>query len=54
MVLGAVHLLAMMKLSGGVHPIVMGKHCINTQAVFYVFNFVKLLQHIFPHINLEL
>jgi hypothetical protein len=54
MVLGAIHLLAMMKPSSGVHSIVMGKHRINSQAVFYIFNFVKLLQHTFPHTNLEL
>jgi hypothetical protein len=54
MVLGVVHLLVMMKPSGGVHAIVMGKHCINSQDMFYVFNFVKLLQHNFPHTNLEL
>jgi len=46
-------LFAMTKPLGGVHPIVMGKHYINSQITLYVFNFVKLLQHIFPHINLK-
>jgi hypothetical protein len=35
-------------------PLQWGMHCINSQAAFYVFNFMKLLQHIFPHIILEL
>jgi hypothetical protein len=47
-------LLAMIKPSNEVRPIVMGKHCVNLQAMFYAFNFVMPLQHIFPHTNLEL
>jgi hypothetical protein len=31
-----------------------GKHCINSQATLYAFNFVNILQHISPHTNLEL
>jgi len=54
MVLEATHLLTMTKPSSGVHPITMGKHCINSQIVFYFFNYVKHLQHTFFHTNLEL
>jgi hypothetical protein len=49
-----IYLLAMIKLSNEVRPIVMGKHYVNSQAIFYAFNFVMPLQHIFPHTNLEL
>jgi hypothetical protein len=43
--------LAMTKLLGGIHPIIMGKHYINSQALFYAFIFMMLLQHISPYIN---
>jgi hypothetical protein len=46
-VLEANHLLTMIKPSSGIHPIVVGEHCIDTQATFYVFNSMKLLQHFF-------
>jgi len=54
MVLGVAHLLTMTKPSSGGHPITMGKHCINSQIMFYVFNSVKHLQHTFSHTNLDL
>jgi hypothetical protein len=44
----------MIKPSGGIRPITWGKHCIDSQAARYAFNYAKLLQLIFPHINLEL
>jgi hypothetical protein len=47
-VLGACSFLAMTKPSNGVHPIVVGEHRIDSQATFYVFNSLKLLQHFFP------
>jgi hypothetical protein len=53
-VLRAAHLLAMTKFSGVVHPITVGGNGIDSQTAFYVFNSMKLLQHIFPHTNLEL
>jgi hypothetical protein len=31
-----------------------GKHFINSQATFYAFNSMNILQHISPHTNLEL
>jgi hypothetical protein len=52
-VFGVAHLLTMAKPSGGICSIAVGKHYIDSQAVFYVFNYVKLLQHTFPHTNLE-
>jgi hypothetical protein len=39
---------------GGVCPIAVGEHCIDSQVTLYVFNFMMPLQHIFPHNNLEL
>jgi hypothetical protein len=53
-VIGIAHLLAMTKPLGGVHPIVVGENCIDSQTALYAFNCTKFLQHIFPHINLEL
>jgi hypothetical protein len=53
-VIGEVHFLAMTKVSGGVCPIVMGETLYRFTSHVYVFNYVKLLQHIFPHTNLEL
>jgi hypothetical protein len=53
-ILGVARLLAMTKPLGGVRPIVMGEKYIDSQAMFYVFNFMKLLQHIFPQTNLKL
>jgi hypothetical protein len=54
MVLEAAHLLTMTKPSSGIHPIIIGKHCLNSQIMLYGFNFVKHLQHTFSHTNLEL
>jgi hypothetical protein len=46
-VFGAAHLLAMTKLSCVVHPIAMGESLYQLRSRVYVFNSVKLLQHIF-------
>jgi len=53
-VLGATCFLAMIKSSNVVCSIIVGKHCIDSQATLYVFNFAMFLQHIFTHTNLEL
>ncbi len=54
MFFGVVRLLAMTKILGGVCPIVAGENCIDSQLVFYVYNFVMLLQHISLHTSLVL
>jgi hypothetical protein len=48
------HLITMIKPSNGVHSIVMGKHYINSEVAFYVFNSTMPLQAISPHTNSEL
>jgi hypothetical protein len=54
-VLGITCLLTMTKPSNGVHPIIVGEMCIDSQTVIYAFNFwIPKLQHISPHSNLEL
>jgi hypothetical protein len=53
-VLKATRLLTMTKPSSEVCPIAVRKHYIYSQAMFYVFYSMKLLQHTFPHTNLEL
>jgi len=48
MSLGVAHLLAMTKHLNGVHLIIIGRHCIDSQATFYAFIFSMPLQHINP------